>query len=272
MVYPVSTYLTALVFGIITNRNVDYINSEKLRAASAIGGNIAHELRTPLASIRSLARAMNKYSQILVDTYAKARELGAHTGDLNREQVEGLRSALLSIEKEVQYSNTIIDMLLLNTSERSPHLTRVDTFALSDAVSEAIDRFPFNNTTERALIQVQVVQDFRVGASRLLVIHVLFNLIKNGIHYAQKSPGGTLHISVGTSKGRRLVEITDTGPGISPAARRHIFDRFYTTSDTSQGAGIGLSFCKTVMHSIGGDIHCDSRHGQYTTFRLTFPT
>jgi signal transduction histidine kinase len=71
--------------------------------------------------------------------------------------------------------------------------------------------------------------------------------------------------------GMRTVEIVDDGPGIPSAIRRHIFSRFYTTATNGQGAGIGLSFCKMVMESIGGEIQCESREGEYTTFRLIFP-
>lgn len=270
MVYPVTTYLTALFIGIITNRNVEYVNLEKLRAASAVGGNIAHELRTPLASIRSLARAMNRHSHVLVDSYVRAREMNVHTGDLSREQVKGLRAALELIEREVSYSNTIIDMLLLNTSEKSLRPDHMETFPIDEALSEAIRRFPFNNSHERNLVSVQIDQSYEVTASRILIVHVFFNLLKNAIHYAQKRPGGTVLVRV-MARGKKVLEVMDTGPGIDAVTRKYVFDRFYSKSSTSQGAGIGLSFCKSVMESLGGSIHCYSNEGEFTTFRLVFP-
>ncbi len=272
IIYPISVYVTALGFGIITNRNVDYVNSEKLRAASAIGGNIAHELRTPLASIRSLARAVNKHSRVLVDTYARAKQTGIHTAELTEAQIDGLRAALDLIEREVCYSNTVIDMLLLNTSERVAQPNSNDVFCVSEAVAEAIGRFPFNNPREKSLITVHVEKDFWVHTSKLLVVHVLFNLIKNGIYFAQKSPGAKLNVSIGSHRDKPCVNITDSGPGMSPARKKRVFERFYTTSDAGQGAGIGLSFCKTVMEAIGGEIQCESREGEFTTFRLIFPS
>ncbi|MFP6817049.1 MAG: ATP-binding protein [Pseudomonadales bacterium] len=53
---------------------------------------------------------------------------------------------------------------------------------------------------------------------------------------------------------------------------KQIFERFYTTTQTGQGAGIGLSFCNMVMESIGGSISCESVQGEYTRFTLNFPT
>jgi len=271
MIYPVTGYLTALFFGIITNRNVDYVNSEKLRAASAIGGNIAHELRTPLASIRSLARSVRKHSETMANAYMKAKDSGLDVGSLSDAQVDGLRSALSSIEQEVEYSNTIIDMLLLNTSNPDSYNRGAESMYISGIVREAIARYPFNNSNEKNLINVNVTNDFMVHAPKLLLVHVFFNLLKNSIYYAQKSPNGTVFIQIGNSRTRHEIEVTDTGPGIQGASRRRIFDRFFTAADTGQGAGIGLSFCKMVMESIGGEIQCESREGEYTTFRLIFP-
>lgn len=117
---------------------------------------------------------------------------------------------------------------------------------------------------------MHVLSDFSIGASRLLIVHVFFNLLKNSVYYAQKAPKGQVEIRVGPHN-LRSVEIIDTGPGISPNVRRHIFERFFTTANTGQGAGIGLSFCKMVMESIGGEIQCESQEGEHTTFRLIFP-
>ncbi len=269
ILYPVTGYLTAIFVGILTNRNVDYVNSEKLKAASAIGSNIAHELRTPLASIRALARAVGRHSQVLVDTYARAREAELHSGDLTQAQIDGLREAMRSIEQEVAYSNTIIDMLLLNTSDGLNGCSDAAVFSASDCVHEALDRYPFNNSRERSSVTVRLVQDFQINASRILIVHVLFNLLKNGVYYAQKSANGSVEIVIGIQP--RCIEITDTGPGIPISIRRRIFDRFYTSSRSAQGAGIGLSFCQAVLTSLGGDIQCESQEGSYTTFRLKFP-
>lgn len=270
LLYPITGYLTALFAGILTNRNVDYVNSEKLKAASAIGTNIAHELRTPLASIRSLANSIKKHSGTLVTTYEKASELGIETGDLTPHQVEGLRDALDAIDREVAYSNTIIEMLLMNTSEQI-RAADSERFLASESVEEAIHRYPFNNSRERRLLTVKVETDFQVRASRLLVVHVLFNLLKNGIYYSQKVRGGVVEIVVGPD-GSRALEITDTGPGIGASDKKFIFDRFFTSSSSAQGAGVGLSFCRMVMVSLGGSIECESYEGEHTTFRLNFPS
>ncbi len=134
-------------------------------------------------------------------------------------------------------------------------------------MSESFDRYPFNNAAERALIDLVVEEDFEIHAPRLLVVHVLFNLIKNALYYVQRAGKGSITISCAP----RRITVHDTGSGISAIAKAQVFERFYTTTRTGQGAGIGLSFCKMVMESVGGSITFDSLEGEYTTFILDFP-
>jgi signal transduction histidine kinase len=271
LLYPVTGYVTAILFGIVTNRNVDYVNSEKLKAAAAIGSNIAHELRTPLASIQLLTRSLRTQTATLMRGYSKAVKHGLQEEMLSQAQTKGLDRALKLIEQEVAYSNTVIDMLLLNTSDNTERDAELKRFPISDCVLEAIHRYPFNNSKEKELIRLDVVRPFPVEAPRLLLVHVLFNLIKNCVFYAQRSKEPLVTITIGEAPKTNSLSITDNGPGIPTSIRRHVFDRFYTTTRSGQGAGVGLSFCKTVMESIGGSIDCESVEGEYTTFRLTFP-
>ncbi len=162
-------------------------------------------------------------------------------------------------------------MLLMNTSANQTHGYRSDNFPISEPIREAISRFPFNNSQERELIRCNLESDFNVRGSRPLLVHVFFNLLKNGLFYVQGKPDGELTIVSEVSGSLHSVTVTDTGPGIPDAIRSQVFDRFFSTGDSHQGAGIGLSFCKMVMESIGGEIYCDSREGEYTTFRLVFP-
>ncbi|MBX3706298.1 MAG: HAMP domain-containing histidine kinase [Pseudomonadales bacterium] len=270
-VLPLPVYLTALIVGSLANRNVQMVESEKLKAASAIGSNIAHELRTPLASIRILSRAIQKYLPVLVDTYQKALERSQATAGIGWNQVAELRMVCKTIEGEVDYSNTIINILLENTSNAPIESRNATEFAASQAIAEAAKRYPFNNSSEQQLLEVYIHNDFLVRAPYVLIVHVLFNLIKNGVLYGRSAPSGMIRIFTGRSRGRNSIIVTDNGAGISESLKLKVFDRFFTTTEAGQGAGIGLSFCKMVMEGIGGEIQCDSREGEYTTFRLLFP-
>ena len=114
-----------------------------------------------------------------------------------------------------------------------------------------------------------IVEDFSITAPEVLLSHVLFNLLKNAIYYVEKSGGGQITIRV--SSDAREVVIEDTGTGIPSENLPRIFDRFFTTTDTGHGSGIGLSFCRMVMDGIGGTIGCESELNEFTRFTLTFP-
>jgi two-component system CAI-1 autoinducer sensor kinase/phosphatase CqsS len=270
-VYPVTAYLTALGIGVLTYRKTAIIDVEKTAAASAIGANLAHELRTPLASIGTLAKGASNLLPVLTSAYEKAKAAGLHVDPLRKSQLNTLNETLSSIRNEVEYSNTIIDMLLLNTADKP--ITNVDTdlTLVSGVIEESLERFPFNNQKERELVHSELASDFIIEAPRILLVHVLFNLVKNALYFVQKSGKGSITISAYRDKFGGRIAVHDTGAGIPPSIQPHIFERFYTTTTTGQSAGIGLSFCKLVMESIGGKISCESKEGEYTTFTLTFP-
>jgi signal transduction histidine kinase len=64
--------------------------------------------------------------------------------------------------------------------------------------------------------------------------------------------------------------VRDTGPGIAPENLPKLFDNFYT-SGKSGGTGLGLAYCKRTMQALDGDIYCQSKLGEHTAFRLSFP-
>ena len=266
--YPITCYATALAFGILTNRKADYIHAEKLKAASAIGSYIAHELRTPLASIR--ARARFSANELAAEA-AKPTDNSDFQDARQPKEMDRIVESLKVIQEEVEYANTLIDMLLLNTKD-SIVASRVEEENIASAiVAESVRRYPFSNNRERESVFTEVIEDFAIRGEQLLVIHVVFNLLKNAVLFMQRKPDGRTKIRILVEGKHGVIEVTDTGPGIPRAIRKHIFERFFTTLESGRGTGIGLSFCKMVMESLGGEITVDSAEGEFTTFRLLFP-
>jgi two-component system CAI-1 autoinducer sensor kinase/phosphatase CqsS len=224
-----------------------------------------------LASIGATSKGVSNLLPVLTEAYDQAKAAGMKVKPLRRSQLTKLDDALASIGREVEYSNTIIDMLLVNTADKPLSDVESETFSIRGAVEEAVSRYPFNNRQERELITVSVREDFQITAPRLLIIHVLFNLIKNGLYFVQRARKGSIDISASFTGGEGSIVVHDTGAGMPPGIRSRIFERFYTTTQTGQSAGIGLSFCRLVMESVGGRITCESEEGEFTTFTLFFP-
>ena len=68
-----------------------------------------------------------------------------------------------------------------------------------------------------------------------------------------------------------LVQVSDTGMGMTPAVKRKIFEPFFTTKDTGKGTGLGTSISFGIIRDYGGTIDIQSERGEGTTFNITFP-
>ena len=271
-VEPMPLYGFILVVGSLAIRNRKIIELEKLRAMSRITSNIAHELRTPFLGIKALAQGIGQHLPELIRAYDLAIENRFPIEPIRRRQLERLRTSLREIETETDYSNSIIDRLLVNTSERPVEDHEFAYFSAQSCVIDALHRYPFAGEFERDLISVDLDRDFMIHAPNVLVIHVLFNLLKNAIYYVHKAGDGDLTVTLVTGwRTLPSIIVEDTGTGIPPQNMKRIFERFYTTTEAGHGSGIGLSFCKTAMEGLGGAITCDSVFGSYTRFTLTFP-
>jgi signal transduction histidine kinase len=102
---------------------------------------------------------------------------------------------------------------------------------------------------------------------------VVTNLLHNAIQY--NKPGGSIDLRVARESGTLEGEVRDTGIGIAPAAREHIFERFYR-ADPSRNcdelhAGLGLAIVKEYIDLMGGSIGVESTEGQGSTFRVRLP-
>ena len=102
---------------------------------------------------------------------------------------------------------------------------------------------------------------------------VLTNLLHNAIEYNR--PDGSVELSVARHNGSLRVEVRDTGVGIAPEARAHIFERFYRADPSRHAeglhAGLGLAIVKGYVDLMGGSINVESAVGEGSTFRVELP-
>lgn len=269
---PMPVYIFILIAGSIYNHHRDTIQAEMLRAVSSVGSNIAHELRTPLLGIKSDAAGIAHHLPQLIDAYVQARDAGLPVARIRSNRLATLRDALDRIDRETDYSNTIIDMLLLNSGSTRVVPGEFQTLSALACVRAALDRFPFATSAERDLVQLSETYDFNFRGSEILLTHVLFNLLKNALYHIAEAGKGEISIWMEPLPGgENRICFMDTGTGIPAAILPRIFDRFFTNMSSGRGSGIGLSFCKMVMDGHGGHITCESEHGRYARFILTFP-
>lgn len=100
------------------------------------------------------------------------------------------------------------------------------------------------------------------------VTQVLSNLISNAVEFTEV---GSIRFSYRIVEKYVLVEVIDTGIGISPQHQQAIFDRFVKVNSFKQGTGLGLTICKTIIEALNGTIGVDSRPGEGARFWFTLP-
>lgn len=261
--YPPGVIFIATSLGLIAQAMVRH---NLLADPIATAASIAHEVRTPLATIRSQSRVLARSLPELIAGYKRSQAPG-----LNAQQLEYLGEIAQHIEAEVSRSNFIVDMLL--ASARAGSLQR-DGFAVHSVkrcVDEALACYPFSER-ERERVSVAIRDDFRFFGSDTLLVYVLYNLLKNALQALKGAGRGTVLIECHAGTSQNLLVVTDTGLGIAADVLPHVFDPFYTTRHSGGGTGMGLAFCHKVITAFGGTIGCESEKGAFTRFTVGFPT
>jgi signal transduction histidine kinase len=267
-------YLFAIIGGTLLNFSAETIKQERLNAMLMTANNVAHELRTPLLGIKSVAHGLNKHLPVLLDAYQLAKLHQLPVGTLRASQYDNMTEALQRLEQEVDYSNTIIDMLLLNSKETNFAKSSYTPCSMTSCIQVALERYPFASVNQRNHVTFHDSLDFNFVGSEVLMTHVLFNLIKNATLAIARARKGDIEIWLESGKEINKLHVRDTGLGIPPEVLPHIFERFYSWSrekGAMDGTGVGLAFCKSAVESFGGRITCESVLGEYTELTLTFP-
>jgi len=221
----------------------DLTSQERLAALGQLAGTIAHELGNPL-------NALSGHLQLL----ARRPELP-----------EAAKSQVTVLQGEVQRMTQIIRRFLDQTRGFTPS---AETVQIAPLVDEAIDLTL--GTEARGKIQVsREVDGAVVRTDPGLVRHLLTNLVANAVDAMPN--GGRLEVQA-RKDGRDLVlRVADTGSGMPPEVKRHIFEAFYTTKPSGKGTGLGLAICKEIARALKGRIDVESEPGKGSSFTVRFP-
>lgn len=259
-------YTFAIIIGAIFSRNKEKATRAKFQTIKAT--SIAHELRTPLRAIDAAASTIKVSYPKLLQGYQLAEKENLPVPYINPFNYEALLTAPEAIESETRKAFTIINMQLMNASESMDSRNFV-TCSICQCVNEALRRYPFDKD-EEPLVHWKNECDFLFNGSEILIVHVLFNLLKNAFYQIKAARKGSIEIWAVQKRKYNTLHFKDTAKGISPKILHHIFDQFFTLS-TNYGTGVGLAFCRIVMENLEGKITCHSVEGEYAEFVLHFP-
>lgn len=239
--------------------------AEKLDLLHAFTCSMGHELRTPLATANMALGSIKDELPVLLDAYEKAKKAGLCSSDVSVKSMDELDKICEGGLLSIRASFNVIDMLIVKAGISSLEKSDFTQQSILNCIENAIKGYPFHED-QREKINIDCQEDFIFFGHTVAMTHVLFNLIKNSLWHAADRK---ITIKTESAKDRNQLYFIDAGQGIAADVLPHIFEQFY--SKTTHGAGIGLSFCKIVMESMGGSIACDSKKGEYTKFILSFP-
>jgi two-component system CAI-1 autoinducer sensor kinase/phosphatase CqsS len=242
--------------GLILGLSSSNLRREQLNYTLGTMGIMAHELRTPLATMQLIAEAVrNEVPQLGGESGERLQQLGQRLSHLVRN---------MNHQIDMQITNARL-MRLAGNAER---------VSAVDVVQRAIADYPFRSTRERQSVVVRVHGDFHFLGSHDLFSQVIDNLTKNALRSlagaSSASQPGDLLIEIGAQGPRGRIVFTDNGVGMDPDLRKRIFQPFFST-DRGTGHGLGLAFCQRVVQAAHGSIRVKSAPHQGAVFTIELP-
>lgn len=241
------------------------LNEGRVAALRETLGFLAHELNTPLATVRGCVSSVAARHQPATP--------GQPEGIVQfvEHQPGELLAALERAERRALYCQSLVSTFVQSARDAYPG-SAPQTVRASGLVTALLDEFPFEEN-ERSCVETAVTKDFSLPGRRDLLYLVLCTLAKNALFALRGTAGASLRIEVGAEEGaagRPCIRFTDNGPGIAPEVLAKLTREPVTTRADSGGNGMGLMFCQRVMQSIGGAIELRSTLGQGTAISLYF--
>ena len=209
--------------------------------------NVSHELKTPLAVIQN-------YGSLLQQP------------NLSEEERKDYARTVTNAAQRL--ASLITNILKLNKLENQQIYPATVTFDLSEQLCECLLGFEDAWEARNLDIETEIVDGILVDSDPELLSLVWNNLFSNAIKFTED--GGTVGLKVYRDGSHAVIEISDTGCGISPEVGAHIFEKFYQgdTSHATQGNGLGLALVKRIVDIIGGEISVSSVQGKGSTFTV----
>jgi two-component system, sensor histidine kinase and response regulator len=213
---------------------------------------IAHDLRSPLANIKSILTALS-----------------------NQDIDEGsFKELVTALQKTTNETFDLLENLLLwsrnKLSKLSPQKT---TFSLNQVITETAELLKTNAMQKSIRVETVISKPVDIHADKNMISTVIRNLGSNAIKFTQK--GGIIKIESEAKSDCIQISVTDNGVGISPGNLSNLFGRdgFYTTYGTEQekGSGLGLKLVLDFVNYHNGNIDVESEEGVGSKFTVTLP-
>jgi two-component system, NtrC family, nitrogen regulation sensor histidine kinase NtrY len=227
------------------------LQTERVAAWRELARRLAHELRNPLFPL-----------QITVENLQRAKQLDS------KQFMEVFNESTATLRVELANLNAIVGRFSDFSKMPAPAFTKVD---VNEALRNIIRLFePQFNVVGRPAIAAEysLTESLpEIDADPVLLHRAFQNLVLNALD--AMPVGGTLTLRTSERSGHVLIEISDTGKGLTPEECSRLFTPYYTTKH--QGTGLGLAIVQSIVSDHHGSISVSSEEGQGTTFRIELP-
>ena len=226
--------------------------AERIAAVGTLAAGVGHEINNPLA-----------YLVLNLEGVAQSLVRGSEGVQEALSRLDGAREAAERIR-------VIVRDLKVFSRQEGEERAMLDVNAV---VLPAL-RMAAHAVQPRARLVEEFGQPPKVLGSEARLGQVMLNLLVNALQAIPEGSPERHEVRVRTGRddsGRALVEVSDTGCGISPQVLSHIFDPFFTTKPSSEGTGLGLPICQQIVQAHGGELKVRSEEGKGSVFTVLLP-
>lgn len=221
---------------------------DSFQAQKHFAANAAHELKTPLAVMKSAIQVLHLEEKPSAEEYEETLQL--------------------CLETTEQLSQMVEELLVIS----NPKEEAKEEISLKKMTEEIFQKYAAQ-IQEKDLVVWQQIQQDTWYTHPVLMRFLLENLLSNAIKYNRQ--GGSIRLTAEIKESQLHLEVADTGIGISPEHLPHIFTCFYRADPSRNkeiaGNGLGLSIVKTAVEKMQGEITVESQEGKGTCFHVTLP-
>lgn len=214
--------------------------------------NVSHDLKTPLTMIKAYAEMVRDIS------YADKEKRDANLNVI--------------IEESDRLNGLVNDILVLSKIQANAEEMNKEEFDLCLEIKQVINRYDILKELEGYKIVLDLPENAFVKADKAKINQVVYNLINNALNYTGKDK--TVRIKVSESKKDYLVEVIDSGKGISKEDLKYIWDKYYKNEKNHKrnvvGTGLGLSIVKNILekHNFKYGVLSEKDKGSTFYFRI----
>ncbi len=247
----------AQLFDELVKTQAEAAQREKLAVIGTLSAGINHEICNPLGIMK-----------VQLESFMLDHEDGLLEGKDKAEIMERVQSILQVSLKQIDRA-TAITQKLSNFAKPSK-APKVETVSVAEQVDEVLSLVGHDLKLEKIQVEKQIAEGLpEIVVDKRQLEEVLFNLIRNAGQAIV--PPGTITVRAKQKDQRIVIEIADTGTGISEKGLKKIFDPFFTTKEPGKGTGLGLFIVRQIVERNKGRISVESTEGEGTTFFLDFP-